>query len=135
MQFDADTVGAASIAADAEFCMLAADVLEALGIPRGDYVVKIGSRKILDGVLERAGVTAADKAKHLTVLRAIDKLDRLGIEGVRLLLGEGRKDESGDFTKGAGLAAKQIDAIIGFVKASGGDRDQTLAALKTLVDG
>ena len=135
MQFDADTVGAASIAADAELCMLAADTLEALGVPRGGYVVKIGSRKILDGVLERAGVTAADKAKHLTVLRAIDKLDRLGIEGVRLLLGEGRKDESGDFTKGAGLAAKQIDAIIGFVKASGGDRDQTLAALKTLVDG
>jgi len=135
MQFDADTVGAASIAADAELCMLAADVLEALGVLRGDYVVKIGSRKILDGVLERAGVTAADKAKHLTVLRAIDKLDRLGIEGVRLLLGEGRKDESGDFTKGAGLAAKQIDAIIGFVKASGGDRDQTLAALRALVDG
>ena len=135
MQFDADTVGAASIAADAELCMLAADVLEALGVLRGDYVVKIGSRKILDGVLERAGVTAADKAKHLTVLRAIDKLDRLGIEGVRLLLGEGRKDESGDFTKGAGLAAKQIDAIIGFVKASGGDRDQTLAALRASVDG
>src|SRR5680860_174667 len=115
MQFDADTVGAASIAADAEFCMLAADVLEALGIPRGDYVVKIGSRKILDGVLERAGVTAADKAKHLTVLRAIDKLDRLGVEGVRLLLGEGRKDESGDFTKGAGLTPENIDKFIDFL--------------------
>jgi histidyl-tRNA synthetase len=135
MQFDADTVGAASIAADAELCMLAADVLEALGIPRGQYVVKIGSRKILDGVLERAGVSAADKGKHLTVLRAIDKLDRLGVEGVRLLLGEGRKDESGDFTKGAGLAGKQIDAIVSFVEASGGDRDQTLGDLKSLVEG
>jgi histidyl-tRNA synthetase len=69
------------------------------------------------------------------VLRAIDKLDRLGIEGVRLLLGEGRKDESGDFTKGAGLAPKQIDAIVSFVEASGGDRDQTLADLKRLVEG
>jgi histidyl-tRNA synthetase len=135
MQFDADTVGAASIAADAELCMLAADVLEALSIPRGQYVVKIGSRKILDGVLERAGVSAADKGKHLTVLRAIDKLDRLGVEGVRLLLGEGRKDESGDFTKGAGLAGKQIDAIVSFVEASGGDRDQTLGGLKSLVEG
>jgi histidyl-tRNA synthetase len=135
MQFDADTVGAGSIAADAELCMLAADVLEALGIPRGQYVVKIGSRKILDGVLERAGVRAEDKGKHLTVLRAIDKLDRLGVEGVRLLLGEGRKDESGDFTKGAGLAENQIEAIISFVEASGGDRDQTLADLKALVEG
>jgi histidyl-tRNA synthetase len=135
MQFDADTVGAGSIAADAEMCMLAADTLEALGIKRGDYVVKIGSRKILDGVLERAGVSAKDKGQHLTVLRAIDKLDRLGVEGVRLLLGKGRKDESGDFTKGADLDQKQIDAIIEFVEASGGDRDQTLAALKTLVAG
>jgi histidyl-tRNA synthetase len=135
MQFDADTVGAASIAADAELCMLAADTLEALGILRGGYMVKIGSRKILDGVLGRAGVTADDKAKHLTVLRAIDKLDRLGVEGVRLLLGKGRQDESGDFTKGAELAPKQIEAIIGFVEASGGDRDRTLAELNTLVEG
>jgi histidyl-tRNA synthetase len=135
MQFDADTVGAASIAADAELCMLAADTLEALGIARGDYVVKIGSRKILDGVLERAGVSAADNAQHLTVLRAIDKLDRLGIEGVQFLLGDGRKDESGDFTKGAGLKKDQIEAIIRFVEASGGERDQTLAALKGLVEG
>ena len=135
MQFDADTVGAGSVAADAELCMLAADTLEALGVPRGDYVVKIGSRKILDGVLERAGVSAKDKGQHLTVLRAIDKLDRLGVEGVRLLLGKGRKDDSGDFTKGANLDTIQIDAIIEFVEASGGDRDQTLAALKTLVAG
>ena len=134
-QFDADTVGASSIAADAEFCMLAADILEALGIERGQYVVKIGSRKILDGVLERAGLNADDKSKHLTVLRAIDKLDRLGIEGVRLLLGSGRKDESGDFTKGAGLEPNQIQAIVSFVEAVGGDRDQTLAELKALVEG
>ncbi|GAF94801.1 unnamed protein product, partial [marine sediment metagenome] len=134
-QFDADTVGASSIAADAEFCMLAADILKALGIERGQYVVKIGSRKILDGVLERAGLNANDKSKHFTVLRAIDKLDRLGIEGVRLLLGSGRKDESGDFTKGAGLEPNQIQAIFSFVEAVGGDRDQTLAELKALVEG
>ena len=108
-QFDADTVGASSIAADAEFCMLAADILEALGVPRGDYVVKVNSRKVLDGVLEAIGVD--DEKQKLTVLRAIDKLDRLRLKGVVQLLGEGRTDESGDFTKGAGLDATQTNAI------------------------
>jgi histidyl-tRNA synthetase len=108
MQFDADTVGSASMAADAEMCMLAADTMEALGIPRGSYVVKVNNRKVLDGVMEVAGVLPSQR---LTVLRAIDKLDRLGIEGVRQLLGTGRKDESGDFTRGAGLTADQISAI------------------------
>ena len=106
MQFDADTVGAASPAADAEMCMMAADTMEALGIPRGQYVIKVNSRKVLDGVMEAIGV--ADERQRLTVLRAIDKLDRLGIDGVRQLLGPGRKDESGDFTKGAGLDPHQI---------------------------
>ena len=104
MQFDADTVGSASPAADAEICMMAADTMEALGIPRGSYVVKVNNRKVLDGVLEAIGLGGeANAGKRLTVLRAIDKLDRLGAEGVRQLLGAGRKDESGDFTKGAGL--------------------------------
>jgi histidyl-tRNA synthetase len=116
-QFDADTVGASSVAADAELCMLAADTLEALGVPRGQYVVKIGNRKILDGVLESIGLNSNDTGKHLAVLRAIDKMDRLGIEGVRALLGKGRKDESGDYTKGANLDAKAIDTVIGFVES------------------
>jgi histidyl-tRNA synthetase len=97
MQFDADTVGSASPAADAEMCMMAADTMEALGIPRGSYVVKVNNRKVLDGVRDAIGVI--DDAQWLTVMRAIDKLDRLGIPGVRQLLGDGRKDESGDFTK------------------------------------
>jgi histidyl-tRNA synthetase len=109
MQFDADTVGASSPAADAEICMMAADCMEALGIPRGSYVVKVNNRKVLDGVMEAIGLGGAENAgRRLTVLRAIDKLDRLGPEGVRALLGEGRKDESGDFTKGAGLLPDQI---------------------------
>ena len=116
MQFDADTVGSASMAADAEICMMAADTMEALGIPRGSYVVKVNNRKVLDGVLEvirLGGVENADK--RLIVLRAIDKLDRLGIEAVRSLLGPGRKDESGDFTKGAGLVFDQIESLMQFV--------------------
>jgi len=134
-QFDADTVGAASVAADAELCMLAADTLEALGVPRGQYVVKVGSRKILDGVLERIGLTSEDTSKHLAVLRAIDKMDRLGADGVRALLGKGRKDESGDYTKGAELSLEQIESVLGFVQAESGDRRQTLSILSSLVDG
>jgi histidyl-tRNA synthetase len=113
MQFDADTVGSASPAADAEMCMMAADTMEALGIPRGSYVVKVNNRKVLDGVMESIELGGEENAvKRLTVLRAIDKLDRLGLEGVKQLLGEGRKDESGDFTKGAALNESQIDRLL-----------------------
>jgi histidyl-tRNA synthetase len=102
MQFDADTVGSASPAADAEMCMMAADTIEALGIPRGQYVVKIWNRLLLDSTLD--AISVQDELKRLTVLRAIDKLDRLGVRGVQQLLGTGRRDESGDVTKGAGLS-------------------------------
>jgi histidyl-tRNA synthetase len=118
MQFDADTVGAPTMAADAEMCMLAADTMEALGIPRGSYVVKVNNRKVLDGVLEAIGLQGDENATtRLTVFRAIDKLDRIGVEGVRLLLGAGRRDESGDFTKGAQLGALQIEGIIEYLAA------------------
>ena len=117
MQFDADTVGSASPAADAEMCMMAADTMEALGIPRGSYVVKVNNRKVLDGVLETIGLSGeSNAARRLTVLRAIDKRDRLGDEAVRQLLGKGRKDESGDFARGADLNAAQIEAIFQSLK-------------------
>jgi histidyl-tRNA synthetase len=113
MQFDADIVGAPSVAADAEACMLMADTLEAVGIKRGDYVIKVNNRKVLDGVLEAIGLGGDENAgRRLGVLRAIDKLDKFGPEGVRLLLGPGRKDESGDFTKGVGLDERQIETVI-----------------------
>ena len=115
MQFDADTVGSASPVADAEVCMMAADTMEALGLERGQYLMKFNSRKLLDGFTETFGIGEEVK---LTWLRALDKLDRLGKEGVALLLGEGRKDESGDFTKGAGLSDKQIEASLGFATAT-----------------
>ncbi len=114
MQFDADTVGSASPAADAEVCMMAADTMEALGIPRGQYVMKVNNRKILDGCLENIGLRPGrDSLQRLSVLRAIDKLDRFGIDNVRQLLGKGRIDESGDFTAGAGLGDSQIEEVIG----------------------
>ena len=113
MQFDADTVGAPGVQADAEMCMMMADTMEALGIPRGQYVIRVNNRKVLDGVMEAIGLT--DEGQKLGVLRAIDKLDKFGLEGVRLLLGEGRKDESGDFTKGAGLNEKQQIEILTYL--------------------
>src|SRR5256714_11100904 len=112
MQFDADTVGSASPAADAEMCMMAADTMEALCIPRGSYVVKVNNRKVLDGVMESIGLGGEENAgRRLTVLRAIDKADRFEWAEVQKLLGPGRKDESGDFTKGAGLDTAQIEAV------------------------
>ena len=128
MQFDADTVGSASPAADAEMCMMAADAMEALGIPRGSYVVKVNNRKVLDGVLDSIGLGGDENAgRRLTVLRAIDKLDKFGPEGVRLLLGEGRKDESGDFTKGAGLASNAIEQVIAFTEGKPAGKSRLLA--------
>ena len=135
MQFDADTVGSASPAADAEICMMAADTMEALGL-KGQYVVKVNNRKVLDGVLEAIGLGGeANAGKRLTVLRAIDKLDRLGAGGVNQLLGEGRKDESGDFTKGAGLDAGAIDRVLSFVELKGANAEATLANLAKVVAG
>lgn len=135
-QCDADTVGAASVAADAEICAMLADCLEEVGIARGDYVIRVNNRKVLNGVLEVAGLSGDDKdAERGIVLRAIDKLDRLGVPGVRALLGEGRKDESGDFTKGAGLSQAQADVVIGFMEAKRDTAAATVARLAELVAG
>ena len=117
MQFDADTVGSASPAADAEMCMMAADAMEALGIPRGQYVVKVNNRKVLDGVMESIGLGGDENAgRRLTVLRAIDKLDKFSLPEVRKLLGAGRWDGGeegrGDFTKGAGLDEAQQTLVL-----------------------
>ena len=135
-QFDADTVGTESVAADAELCMLASETLKAIGIPKGSYIIKVNNRKLLDAVLLSIGINseATDALEsRLTILRAIDKLDRLGTEGVERLLGKGRKDESGDFTKGAGLEPGDISKILAFVNAGTGSRGETLKSLEPLV--
>ncbi|HEY3778177.1 MAG TPA: histidine--tRNA ligase [Rhizomicrobium sp.] len=137
-QFDADTVGSASPAADAELLMMARDALVAAGLGREEFVVKFNSRKLLDGVLEACGLVMDDSAmshaRRGVVLRAIDKLDRLGMAGVRALLGEGRRDESGDFTKGAGLKSDAIDRIQSFIAASQNE-DVRLADMRVFVAG
>jgi len=137
-QCDADTVGTPTVAADAEICGMLSDTLEAVGISRGDYIVRVNNRKILNGVMEVAGILdLSDLSKFSTergiVLRAIDKLDRLGLDGVRALLGAGRKDESGDFTKGANLSEMQADVVMGFMEARREDSVATCAQLRELV--
>ena len=135
-QCDADTVGASSVAADAEICAMLSDTLEVVGIPRGDYVVRVNNRKVLNGVMEVAGLSGDDKeAERGIVLRAIDKLDRLGEDGVRALIGEGRKDASGDFTKGAGLGVEQAEIVMGFMSAKRATGAETVARLHELVRG
>ena len=131
MQFDADTVGSSSPAADAEVCMMAADTMEALGIPRGQYKIKVNSRAVLDAVLGSIGVSTEDK--KLTVLRALDKFDKFGVDGVKFLLGKGRKDESGDFTKGAELEEKQIGALIDYLTVAGKNGAEKLARVGDII--
>ncbi len=139
-QCDADTVGAPSVAADAEICGMLADALEAVGIARGDYGVRVNNRKVLNGVMEVAGILdpadlAKFKAERGIVLRAIDKFDKFGEAGVRALIGPGRMDGSGDFTRGAGLSDAQADVVMGFVEARGCDNAATCARLRELVAG
>jgi histidyl-tRNA synthetase len=133
VQCDADTVGSARPEADAEIIAMAVEGLEAAGLPAGSAMIKLNNRKLLNGLMAAAGV--ADDAQKLAVLRAVDKLDRLGPDGVRLLLGEGRLDESGAFTKGAGLASAAADRVLAFTAAGVGGRFETLAKLADVVGG
>jgi histidyl-tRNA synthetase len=153
-QCDADTVGSASVAADAEICAMLSDALEAVGIERGDYVIKINNRKVLNGVIDLLGrfhgeisesqrqsdpelASAIDRVlsdrMQGIVLRAIDKLDKIGEAGVRDLLGKGRRDESGDFTEGASLDQQQIDQVMAFVTSRGTSNEATLKNLRSAV--
>ena len=133
-QFDADTVGTGSMLADAELCMMTCDTLERLGLS-GNFVVKVNNRKILNGVLETIGIAKGPEGERqrLAVLRAIDKLDRLGPDAVGDLLGAGRKDESGDFTKGAGLAANAVARVLAFTQAGASDRKSFCDDLERIV--
>ncbi len=130
-QCDADTVGAASMAADAEICAMLADTLERVGIPRGDYLIRINNRKVLNGVLEAMGLDDAEQ--HDAVLRTIDKFDKVGEDGVRALLGKGRLDASGAYIDGVGLRPEQADPVVAFLTSRGVDAAATLANLRAAV--
>ena len=130
-QCDADTVGSASMAADAEICAMLADTLEEVGIPRGDYIIRVNNRKVLNGVLEGMGLT--DNAQRDAVLRTIDKFDKVGEDGVRELLGKGRLDASGAYIDGVGLSADQAEPVLAFLTSKANDVAATLDNLRAAV--
>lgn len=132
-QCDADTVGAPGFHADAEMIAMGAEALRAVGMETGEFVIRVNTRRLLNGVLDGVGATRADI--RLAILRALDKLDRLGIEGVADLLGKGRLDESGDFTKGAGLGAAEVKTVLAFAEAGAATRAETLANLSKATGG
>jgi len=128
-QCDADTVGAASVAADAEICGMLAETLEAVGIPRGDYIIRVNNRKVLNGVLDATGVL--EDSKRADILRTIDKFDKVGETGVRELLGKGRLDASGAYIDGVGLTEAEADPVLAFLTARA---DSNAATLQNLTD-
>ncbi|WP_296421103.1 histidine--tRNA ligase [Pseudooctadecabacter sp.] len=130
-QCDADTVGSGSVAADAEICAMLSDTLEAVGIERGDYVIRINNRKVLNGVLEVMGLS--DDAQKADVLRTIDKFDKVGEAGVRELLGKGRLDASGAYIDGVGLDDAQAEPVIAFLTSKADDTAGTLANLRAAI--
>ena len=132
-QCDADTVGAPSVAADAEICAMLSDTLEEVGIPRGDYLVRVNNRKVLNGVLETMGLS--DDAQQQAVLRTIDKFDKVGESGVRELLGKGRLDASGAYIDGVGLSDDQAAPVLAFLTSKGADAAATLANLRAAISG
>ncbi|MCA0920641.1 histidine--tRNA ligase [Pseudooceanicola nanhaiensis] len=134
-QCDADTVGTSSMAADAEICAMLADCLEEVGIPRGDYAVRVNNRKVLNGVLETMGLSDEGGADRDAVLRTIDKFDKVGADGVRDLLTKGRLDASGAFIDGVGLSADQAEPVIAFLTSKADDPARTLANLRAAVGG
>lgn len=133
-QFDFDSVGTASMLADAECCMVMADTLEALGIARGDYIIRLNNRKVLNGVLERVAAAGDAPSKaSVNILRTIDKLDRVGLEGVKELLGPGRRDRSGDFKDGVGLVPEQIDVVLAYLDIRADARGDVCSKLESVV--
>ncbi len=132
-QCDADIIGSPRPEADAEIIATLSNGLAATGIDKSKFVVKVSNRKLLDGLLFEIGVDPSDNFKRLTILRAVDKLDRLGEDGVALLLGAGRKDASGDFTKGAGLDDNAIAKVIAFTQTKKETRQASLDALSNVI--
>ncbi len=164
-QCDADTVGTGSVAADAEICAMLCDVLEAVGIKRGDYVVRVNNRKVLNGLLARvmsSDFVTNDKSNespdnpfgfnfgqmatastlndpnsslgasisHDDILRTIDKYDKVGAEGVRELMTDGRRDVSGAYVDGLGATPAQAAHVVNFLSSKGETNIETIENLK-----
>ena len=132
LQFDADFVGTKSLQADAELCVMISEILEKCGLTKTEYIIKISSRKITEELLKKININ--DNQQKLAALRALDKIDRLGWNGVKELLGVGRKDRSGDFTKGANLSLKNIDTIEKELKEKNPETEDLVEIFKIFKD-
>ena len=132
LQFDADYVGTKSLQADAELCVMISEILEKCGLGKQEYIIKISSRKITEELFKKINIDNNDQ--KLKALRALDKIDRLGWEGVRQLLGEGRKDKSGDFTEGANLNSSNIEVIEKELNKKSPDTEDLLEIIKIFKD-
>ena len=132
LQFDADFVGTQSLQADAELCVMISEILEKCGLSKEEYVIKISSRKITEELFKK--INLDDNEQKLTALRALDKIDRLGWTGVKQLLGEGRKDKSGDFTNGANLNTSKIKTIETELKKKSAESNDLLEIFKIFKD-
>ena len=132
LQFDADFIGTKSIQADAELCVMISEILEKCRLGKEEYVIKISSRKITEELFKKINLDNDDQ--KLIALRALDKIDRLGWEGVRQLLGEGRKDKSGDFTKGANLSSSNVEIIENELNKKEPQSEDLLEILKIFKD-
>jgi histidyl-tRNA synthetase len=108
------------------------EILEKCGLDQEEYIVKISSRKITEELFKKINLDNNDQ--KLIVLRALDKIDRLGWQGVRQLLGEGRKDKSGDFTKGANLSSSNIEIIENQLKKKSPETEDLLEIFKIFKD-
>ncbi len=115
VQCDFDTIGTASPIADAEIALVIHDVFAALGFER--FTVHVNNRKVLAGLLERLGLIE----ETVPVLRALDKIARLGPEGVAAELAEV-----------AGASAAQIKEILRLTRVTGSNR-AVLSELPSLV--
>ena len=114
-QADCDIIGNVnSSQADAEICNIIADTLTKCGLGDKQFKVSISNRKIVQGLINQLKIS--DKYQELKVIRAIDKLDRIGIKGVEGLLKKERIDASGAVTKGANLSDAQASEILNFLK-------------------
>ncbi|MDC0628209.1 histidine--tRNA ligase [Pelagibacteraceae bacterium] len=132
LQFDADFVGTKSLQADAELCVMISEILEKCGLGKKEYIIKISSRKITEELFKKINIDSNEQ--KLITLRALDKIDRLGWEGVRQLLSEGRKDKSGDFTKGANLSSSNVEIIENELNKKTPETEDLLEILKIFED-
>jgi len=132
-QFDIDSVGAPSEIADVEIMAAMCDTLEALEV--GGYRVRFSSRKILNLLLRYASI---NDEQGVEVFRVLDKLDKIGLEKVKLEMTVGYTDESGAPIRGLGLDEAQVDKIATFLTTQGETRNEVVAKLRGLfatVDG